>query len=173
MSGTHYTGTIRAYNRAQALQNMPWYTIDDIGGWINDVANITFKVAAARQTALDGLTTMIGDAPYDVAPVGSGPVRFGSATVDSAPPLYICSTWGPFNKIFQQLRAALMYKEPLSAQNPSSSGPPAAGRSTFAADDAQQAFNNGLTALMTELSTANNLFNQGEFEKTFRLTWSA
>lgn len=172
MAATHYTALPKAFRRAQGLQTAPWYTVDDLSAAIQTIQSITFKVTAARQEALDTLNGLVDDEPYNMAPTAAlGALRFGAGVVDVSPPLFVSAAWGPFPKLFQQLRSALAYKDDMVTRTPSSSGAPPTGRNTYTIDDAQQAWANSCCGIISEIVMGDYTFDQASFERTFRLAF--
>jgi len=151
----------------QNLEYAPWYKVSDLFPAIRALRKINFSIVEQRQQALERLGNLTDNAPF------SKDYRF------AAEGTYVCEVDGDWARKFQQLKAALSYKDyskdnklnPVprgGTQGPT--GTPSENK-PLDFDDAQMAFWNATTAMFDQLRRADGVFNRAMFEQKFGLHW--
>jgi hypothetical protein len=148
------------------LEYAPWYKVSDLFPALKAIRKINFSITEQRQQSLERLGNLNDDAPF------SKDFRFAHNGT------YVCEAEGDWARKFQQLKAALSYKD--YSKDDKLNPVPKGGQSTMGApsenkpldfNDSQMAFWNSTTSMFDQLRRADGVFNRAVFEQKFGLHW--
>jgi len=134
----------------------PWYRVSDLMDTIRQIRKVNFSIVEQRQQAFERLVKLLDECPF---------------SLDRQFPahgMYVCEMVGDWDRKFQQLKLALSYKDyskDEKMKDPKQEFP-------GGINDAQVAFWNSTTAIMTQLINMDNVFSREIFETKFALTWN-
>jgi hypothetical protein len=138
------------------LSLAPWYRVTDLMDAIKQIRKVNFSIVEQRQQAFERLAKLADDCPFTINE------QF------PAQGLYVCEMIGDWDRKFQQLKLALSYKDHSKDDKFRE------GKDQFPGgiNDAQVAFWNSTTAIMTQLINMDNVFSRLSFELKYSLTWN-
>lgn len=142
----------------RVLRFAPWYSVEVLFAELNAVRAINFSIVEQRQQALERLGNMRREG-----------IMFNFAVRFAAEGDYVCESLGDWPRKFQQLRAALSYKERDLRGNMQDK------EQTFhfqSSQDALVAFQSATTSMMDQIVRADGIWDQEKFERYHSLYWN-
>jgi len=144
------------------LQSAPWYDVRALFREVNALRKINFSITEQRQQALERLNSVPSECPF------AADHRFPEHQ------LFVSEAMGDWARKFQQLKSALSYKERdiRAHTNVRDGGRDEKAEVSLGFSDSQQAFWNATTAMIDQLTRADDVFDRVAFEATLNLQWA-
>lgn len=148
------------------VMQAPWYFVPSLMKEINALRKINFAIVEQRSQALERFNNLCSISPV------SETERFPAAG------LYVCELLGDWPRKFQQLKAALSFRERdvrAKQSNDNNNNAPRevvnAGSLISHYSDAHMAFWNSTTSILDELLRADHVYDRSSFEEELRMDW--
>jgi len=161
---------LAAYNRGRGLSRSSrnltgagWYSVSDLLRTLTAIRDNNLSYQAVRDQQLSELNnTRVKQA------------IFGNTTRFPAGADFVCEIYGNWSKVFQQLRAALSYKDKDNVNRGDPTKPPVNNNNNTdsASNDAFVAAMNATTTMIEKILKMEDVLDQYEFEKTFGNVWT-